>query len=59
MPGSPEKNELLKTLQRMSQEVEEVPLIIGNEQIKSDIVKYQPMVAKIVFIFIANYLLIK
>lgn len=42
--GSPERAELEKTLDKIASEYEEVPLVIGNEEIKSDIVKYQVMV---------------
>jgi len=42
--GSPERKELEKVLDKMASECEEVPLVIGNEEIKSDLCKYQVMV---------------
>ncbi|XP_012278088.1 delta-1-pyrroline-5-carboxylate dehydrogenase, mitochondrial [Orussus abietinus] len=41
--GSKERAELEKALEKMSGECEEVPLVIGGEEIKSDICKYQVM----------------
>ncbi|XP_043798706.1 delta-1-pyrroline-5-carboxylate dehydrogenase, mitochondrial [Apis laboriosa] len=41
--GSPERAELEKVLDKMSNECEEVPLVIGNEEIKTDLCKYQVM----------------
>lgn len=45
--GSPERAELEKVLNKMSNECEEVPLVIGNEEIKTDLCKYQVMVSLI------------
>lgn len=45
--GSPERAELEKVLDKMSNECEEVPLVIGNEEIKTDLCKYQVMVSLI------------
>lgn len=42
--GSSERKELEKVLDKMASECEEVPLVIGNEEIKSDLCKYQVMV---------------
>lgn len=42
--GSPERAELEKVLGNMANECEEVPLIIGNEEIKTNLCKYQVMV---------------
>lgn len=42
--GSPERAELEKVLENMASECEEVPLVIGNEEIKTDLCKYQVMV---------------
>ena len=41
--GSPERAELEKALDEMSNECEEVPLVIGDEEIKSDLCRYQVM----------------
>ncbi|XP_017892642.1 delta-1-pyrroline-5-carboxylate dehydrogenase, mitochondrial [Ceratina calcarata] len=41
--GSPERAELEKTLDKMANELEEIPLVIGNEEIKTDLAKYQVM----------------
>lgn len=41
--GSPERAELEKVLNKMANECEEVPLVIGNEEIKSDLRRYQVM----------------
>ncbi|XP_029054338.1 delta-1-pyrroline-5-carboxylate dehydrogenase, mitochondrial [Osmia bicornis bicornis] len=41
--GSPERAELEKVLKEMSNECEEVPLVIGNEEIKTDLCRYQVM----------------
>ncbi|KOC60208.1 Delta-1-pyrroline-5-carboxylate dehydrogenase, mitochondrial [Habropoda laboriosa] len=41
--GSPERAELEKVLDKMSKECEEVPLVIGNEEIKTNSCKYQVM----------------
>lgn len=45
--GSPERAELEKVLDKMSGECEEVPLVIGNEEIKTDLCRYQVMVRRI------------
>lgn len=42
--GSPERAELEKVLDSMATECEEVPLVIGNEEIKTNLCKYQVMV---------------
>lgn len=42
--GSREREELEKVLGDMASECEEVPLVIGNEEIKTDLCKYQVMV---------------
>ncbi|XP_011875969.1 PREDICTED: delta-1-pyrroline-5-carboxylate dehydrogenase, mitochondrial [Vollenhovia emeryi] len=41
--GSPERAELEKVLDKMSGECEEVPLVIGDEEIKTDLCRYQVM----------------
>jgi len=42
--GSAERAELEKALDKMSNECEEVPLVIGNEEIRTDLCKHQVMV---------------
>jgi len=42
--GSPERAQLEKVLDKMSTECEEVPLVIGNEEIKTDLCRQQVMV---------------
>lgn len=42
--GSPERAELEKVLDKMSSECEEIPLVIGNEEIKTNLCRYQVMV---------------
>jgi len=42
--GCPERAELEKVLDKMSNECEEVPLVIGDEEIKTDLCRYQVMV---------------
>lgn len=42
--GSPERAELEKTLDQMAKHCEEVPLVIGDEEIKTDLCRYQVMV---------------
>lgn len=44
--GSKERKELEKTLDQMAGDCEEIPLVIGGKEIKSDVVKYQVMVRK-------------
>ncbi|KAK9306136.1 hypothetical protein QLX08_003046 [Tetragonisca angustula] len=41
--GSPERAELERTLDKMASEYEDVPLVIGNEEIKTDLCRYQVM----------------
>ncbi|KAF3420089.1 hypothetical protein E2986_07320 [Frieseomelitta varia] len=41
--GSPERAELERTLDKMASECEDVPLVIGNEEIKTDLCRYQVM----------------
>ncbi|XP_015436629.1 PREDICTED: delta-1-pyrroline-5-carboxylate dehydrogenase, mitochondrial [Dufourea novaeangliae] len=41
--GSPERAELEKVLDKMANECEEIPLVIGNEEIKTDLCRYQVM----------------
>ncbi|XP_071872389.1 delta-1-Pyrroline-5-carboxylate dehydrogenase 1 [Bombus fervidus] len=41
--GSPERAELERALDKMSSDCEEVPLVIGNEEIKTDLCRYQVM----------------
>ncbi|KAL7293953.1 hypothetical protein TKK_0012533 [Trichogramma kaykai] len=41
--GSKERAELEKVLDKMAGECEEIPLVIGGKEIKSDVVKYQVM----------------
>ncbi|XP_015597574.1 delta-1-pyrroline-5-carboxylate dehydrogenase, mitochondrial [Cephus cinctus] len=41
--GSKERAELEKALDKMAGECEEIPLVIGNEEIKTNLVKYQVM----------------
>ena len=43
--GSPERAELERTLDKMASECEEIPLVIGNEEIKTDLCRYQVMVS--------------
>lgn len=42
--GSPERAELEKALDSMSSECEEIPIVIGGKEIKSETFKYQVMV---------------
>lgn len=42
--GSPERAELEKVLDKMSNKCEEIPLVIGGEEIKTDLCRYQVMV---------------
>lgn len=42
--GSPERAELKKALDKMACEYEEVPIVIGNEELKSELCRYQVMV---------------
>lgn len=41
--GSPERAELEKVLDKMANDCEEVPLVIGDKEIKSDLCRYQVM----------------
>lgn len=41
--GSPERAELEKVLDNMARECEEIPLVIGDKEIKTDICRYQVM----------------
>ncbi|XP_011305296.1 delta-1-pyrroline-5-carboxylate dehydrogenase, mitochondrial [Fopius arisanus] len=41
--NSPERQELEKTLSRLSNSLEDVPIVIGDEEIRTDRVQYQPM----------------
>lgn len=41
--GSPERAELEKVLDKMSNKCEEIPLVIGGEEIKTDLCRYQVM----------------
>lgn len=43
--GSPERAELERALDKMASDCEEVPLVIGNEEIKTDLCRYQVMVS--------------
>lgn len=47
--GSAERAELEKVLDKMSSECEEVPLVIGDEEIKTDLSRYQVMVRLLIF----------
>ncbi|XP_012251733.2 delta-1-pyrroline-5-carboxylate dehydrogenase, mitochondrial isoform X2 [Athalia rosae] len=40
---SQERTDLLAALKKMSGEIEEIPIVIGSEEFKTDIVKYQVM----------------
>lgn len=42
--GSSERAELEKVLDNMANDCEEIPLVIGGKEIKSDVFKYQVMV---------------
>lgn len=44
LPGSKERKEIEAELKRLSDHVEDVPIIIGNEKIKTKDVRYQVMV---------------
>lgn len=44
MPGSKERKEIEAELKRLSNNVEDVPIIIGNEKFKTKDVRYQVMV---------------
>lgn len=43
--GSLERAELERALDKMASDCEEVPLVIGNEEIKTDLCRYQVMVS--------------
>jgi len=44
LPGSKERKEIESELKRLSDNVEDVPIIIGNEKFKTKDVRYQVMV---------------
>jgi len=44
LPGSKERKEIEAELKRLSSNVEDVPIIIGNEKFKTKDVRYQVMV---------------
>lgn len=44
LPGSKERKEIEAELKRLSNNVEDVPIIIGNEKFKTKDVRYQVMV---------------
>lgn len=44
MQGSKERQEIEAELKRLSSNVEDVPIIIGNEKIRTKDVRYQVMV---------------
>lgn len=44
LPGSKERKEIEAELKRLSDNVEDVPIIIGNEKFKTKEVRYQVMV---------------
>lgn len=50
LPGSKERKELEAELKRLSDNVEDVPIIIGNEKVKTKDVRYQVMVRNQIFI---------
>lgn len=50
MPGSKERKELEAELKQLSDNVEDVPIIIGNEKYKTKDVRYQVMVRHFVII---------
>lgn len=52
--GSPERAELEKVLDTMTNECEEVPLIIGDEEIKTDLCKYQVMVSRSFIVYLSR-----
>lgn len=56
--GSPERVELEKVLDKMSSECEEVPLVIGDEEIKTNLCRYQVMVCFILIVlsFLPRYI---
>ena len=45
MKGSKERKELQAALQEVSSNVEDVPIIIGDEEIRTNDVRYQVMVS--------------
>lgn len=61
MPGSKERNEIEAELKRLSDNVEDVPIVIGNEKFKTKDVRYQVMVRNeflivyLLFLFIHLY----
>lgn len=44
LPGSKERKEIEAELKKLSNNVEDVPIVIGNEKIKTKDVRYQVMV---------------
>lgn len=50
LPGSKERKELEAELKRLSDNVEDVPIIIGNEKFKTKDVRYQVMVRNVIII---------
>lgn len=50
LPGSKERKEIEAELKRLSNNVEDVPIIIGNEKFKTKDVRYQVMVRQSLYI---------
>lgn len=48
MPGSKERKEIEAELKKLSDNVEDIPIIIGNEKIKTENVRYQVMVRHLI-----------
>lgn len=44
LPGSKERKEIEAEIKKLSNNVEDVPIVIGNEKIKTKDVRYQVMV---------------
>lgn len=57
MPGSKERKEIEAELKRMSDNVEDVPIIIGNEKFKTKDVRYQVMVSNFGILYRYMYFL--
>ena len=50
-PGSSEREEVLKNLVQIQSKTEEIPLVIGGEEIWTNDVKYQVCVCKLVTVY--------
>lgn len=51
MSGSKERKEIEAELKNLSNNVEEVPIVIGNEKFKTKDVRYQVMVRNLIIVY--------